>query len=123
MGINAPGTPACACCYYRTLVPGSLGPGWFHDHHGRWRWSEFGAPHASGFPWHEQVDDANYMEGRPSQGDVGPVQSQFLSDQQELAWMAWMMDAHEQFADSGAAPAVPEDESHPQCFTFHQGGC
>ena len=116
LGINAPGTPACACCYYRTLVPGTVGPGWFLDHNGRWRWAEFQAPHASGFAWDVQVDDARYMQGRPSQGDAGPVQAQFLSDMQELAWQSWMQDADEQPADPGATYSVPGDSAPPQSF-------
>ena len=84
-GINGPGTPACACCYYRTLAPGTVGPGWFLNHRQHWRWSEHQAPHASGAAWPLQVDDAHFMRGRPTQGNAGPTQTQLLSDMQDLA--------------------------------------
>ena len=90
LGIHAPDTPACACCYYRVQAPGSSGPGWFVDDNQRWRWSEENAPHAPGVAWHLQGDDARYMIGLPSLGNQGPVHERIMMDLHEREYNNWV---------------------------------
>ena len=84
LGINGPDVPACDCCYYRLVAPGSLGPGWHRNRNGYWRWSQFQAPHVHD-DWHFQGDDARFMAGRPSVGCEGPVEAMRALDQAAAA--------------------------------------
>ena len=102
LGIHAPGTPACRCCYYASRT--ATGPGWYLDQRQHWRWCAQGASHAIGFDWSLQPDDARYMAGRPSQGDQGPIAEMALEDH-------WL-DEHDQWD----AQALREE--HDQWLTL-----
>ena len=48
LGINKPGTPQCACCYYRLVGDDGKGPGWkltWERGYREWKWESEGATH------------------------------------------------------------------------------
>ena len=97
LGLNDPRAPACRCCYYSRIAPGTSGPGWYMDPRGRWRWSEFNAPHRDNALWHLQADDSRAVRGLPPLAPEGPVVAMFMLDMQDPAdapW--WWQEEHEE---------------------------